>query len=152
MDALAVLNETSVWPLIAHIFGACFCMGCSALFHLVHSKSSATSSVFARLDYGGISILIYGSTFPICFYGFACENVKAMSYVFLGIMGVACLACFIVTLAPRFDQPKYRKWRGIMFIILGLSTALLFVMQSFYETEVVGTNVWLWMLGGYIYI
>ena len=47
------------------------------------------------------------------------------------------MACFIVTIAPGFDKPKYRKWRGIMFIILGLSCALLFVTMGIWQKECV---------------
>ena len=62
------------------------------------------------------------------------------------------MACFIVTVAPEFDKPKYRKWRGIMFIILGLSAAGAFTIIEVWPTYCVPTNVWLWALGGYIYI
>ena len=98
-----VLSETSVWPLTAHIFGACFCMGCSAIFHLFGELNKETATILARLDYSGISILIFGSTIPIANYGFACENTIAAKWGFLFVMGIGCLACFIVTLAPKFD-------------------------------------------------
>ena len=69
------LNKTSFLPLTAHIFAACFCMGCSALYHLCTVKNRNTSACLARLDYGGISILIYGSTIPISSYGMSCQEV-----------------------------------------------------------------------------
>lgn len=40
--------------------------------------------------------------------------------IYIVLMTSCCLAVFIVSLWPRFDKPKYRKLRGILFIILGL--------------------------------
>jgi predicted membrane channel-forming protein YqfA (hemolysin III family) len=37
-----------------------FCLGCSAVFHLLNVKSPEWNSVLARLDYGGISFTIFG--------------------------------------------------------------------------------------------
>ena len=54
------------------MFAAVFCLGCSALFHLVYVKSPKFQSIFSRLDYGGISMLILGSVIPIIYYSFAC--------------------------------------------------------------------------------
>ena len=133
MEPLEVLNETTIWPLTAHIFSACFCMGCSAIFHWFQVKDQATSSCLARLDYGGISILIFGTTVPISTYGMPCEAILTERTIFQIAMGLACMACFVVTIAPGFDKPKYRKWRGIMFIILGLSCALLFIAMEVWE-------------------
>ena len=75
-----------------------------------------------------------------------------MRNVYGTFLGVSCAACFVVTLIPKFDQAEYRKVRGIMYIILGLSTALMFVVFTFYEDYVTPYSVWLYALGGYIYI
>ena len=45
----------------------------------------------------------------------------------LSVMGTMCLICFTVTLIPKFDQPKFRPMRGIMFMALGISTGLIAV-------------------------
>jgi hypothetical protein len=71
-----ILSATPVWPLACNAFSAVFCMGCSALFHLMYVRSRKTESILSRLDYGGISVLIYGSTIPIIYYCFPCENTK----------------------------------------------------------------------------
>lgn len=47
----------------------------------------------------------------------------------LSVMGSMCFICFAVTLMPKFDQPKFRPARGIMFIILGVSTAMIWVLN-----------------------
>ena len=152
MKPEVVLNDTPVLPLTMHIFSACFCLGCSALFHLFTHHDKQVATVMARLDYSGISILIFGSTIPVSYYGYACDNTDWGFWIYMITMGIACLACFIVTLLPKFDQPEYRKWRGIMFIILGLGCSILFIGFAFYDYGIVHTNFWLWALGGYIYI
>ena len=75
LDAKAIMNETSVIPLTLNIFAACFCMGCSALYHLFMIKNPSVHANLARLDYAGISVLIFGSAVPVASYGFACESV-----------------------------------------------------------------------------
>jgi len=47
-------------------------MGCSALYHLMYPKSAGYQSNLSRLDYGGISILIFGSAFAVLYYAMAC--------------------------------------------------------------------------------
>ena len=70
----------------------------------------------------------------------------------MSLMAVACICCFIVTLTPKFDQAQYRKWRGIMYIILGLSTGVMFIMFAFLDPYVSPNTAWVFALGGYIYI
>ena len=81
-DAKKVMNETSVVPLTLNIFAACFCMGCSAIYHLFNVKNPEVAVNLARLDYAGISVLIYGSAIPAASYGFACERVACKSHPF----------------------------------------------------------------------
>ena len=67
------MNHISIMPLIANILSACFCLGCSAAFHLLFVQSQKILQVLSRLDYGGISVLIFGSIVPIVCYSFACQ-------------------------------------------------------------------------------
>ena len=152
LDADEILNYTPIYPLVINIFSACFCMGCSATFHLMFVKNLYCQQTLARLDYGGISVLIFGSAYPILTYGLACNEVTVLKYVYESILAVACIGCFIVTLIPKFDTEKYRKVRGIMYIILGLSTGSIFVMFTFVSEYVTPHYGWLYALGGYIYI
>jgi adiponectin receptor len=64
-----------------------------------------------------------GSTYPVIFYSFACSSSFLIRNCFLGLVTISCTVCFIITLCPRFDKPKYRSFRGYMYIILGLSAA-----------------------------
>lgn len=72
--------------------------------------------------------------------------------IYMPLLGLACLSCFVVTLIPKFDSTEYQKVRGIMYIILGLSTASMFVMFAFLEPYVTPVSSWPYAIGGYIYI
>ena len=73
LTAEQILNEVPMWPLFINIFSACFCMGCSAIYHLFLVKSPEYDANLARLDYGGISVLIFGSCVPVLYYAMACK-------------------------------------------------------------------------------
>jgi len=78
-------------------------MGCSAIYHLMSAKNPSYQANLSRLDYGGISILIFGSCVPILYYAMACNQIYVYRAVYLSIMAVACICCFCVTLMPKFD-------------------------------------------------
>jgi len=41
LNAEQILNEVPIWPMIINIFSACFCMGCSAIYHMMFVKSES---------------------------------------------------------------------------------------------------------------
>lgn len=71
-DTNTLLTYTAKWPLIVNLFSACFCLGASACFHLFHIHSKKWQIILNRLDYGGICILIMGSSYPPIIYVFCC--------------------------------------------------------------------------------
>ena len=62
--------KVSIIPLILHMLAAITCLGLSSIFHLFACHSEECHSTLSRLDYGGIVILIGGSTIPPYIYGF----------------------------------------------------------------------------------
>jgi len=124
MNPTVVLNYVSRWPLVVHMLSACFCLGCSAMYHLLGIKSVAVKQIMSRMDYGGISVLVAGSCYPPLWYGYGCQPVFWLRNIFLGLMTGAASFCFIVTLIPKFEEPRFRAVRGYMFIVLGLSFAI----------------------------
>lgn len=131
-DANLILTYVSRWPLIIHLVSACFCLGCSAFFHLFHIHSQTAAEIFSRLDYGGICILIMGSSYPPILYPFACRPVFEARNLFLALITSTCAAAFVVTMMPSMNQPKYRAFRGFLFIILGLSAAAPLIYLNFF--------------------
>ena len=115
------------------MFASSFCMGCSALFHLMHVKSEKLAIVLARLDYSGIAILILGSTIPVINYGFACDEVIYKRTIWTTSYTISSIFCFILTLVPDCEKSAYRTAKGIIFLALGLSTIFVFVALA--ETD-----------------
>ena len=109
-------------PLFVHMTGAIICLLFSSMFHLFSAYSPKAQKFMSRLDYGGISFLIAGSTFPPIIYGFACNIVPKIAYVL--IINTTCFLAFVMMLIPGADTPKYRKVRGIMFIMVGLCAGI----------------------------
>lgn len=119
-----------MWPLMVHLTSACICLGSSALYHLMYVRSEKMMKLLARLDYGGISILIAGSSYPPIYYSFACQPVHSTRLILIALISTTSALCFILTMIPAFDTAKFRPVRGIMFVLLGISAAIPFI--SFY--------------------
>lgn len=147
------MNYVSRWPLFAHMLSAVFCLGCSAIYHLFFVYSEKACTWLAKLDYAGISILILGSTMPSINYNFACGPALFFRNIFLTLEVVSCSLAFIVTLMPAFDKPQNRKWRGILFVLLGFcSAAPLIFLLAFRQPEyMVEPNATYFIIGGILY-
>lgn len=123
-DAELLLEYVPVWPLVLQISTGFFCMGCSAFYHLFYVKNEFFRNLLYRLDFGGIIILIMGSAMPPHYYPFACKETHFERNVFMSIIVSMSLLCFIVIMAPTFQDTKWRPLVTTLFIILGLSAAL----------------------------
>lgn len=60
------------WPMYVNAISAMVCLMLSALYHNFNYSGKKVMDKLSTLDYGGICILIMGSTYPACFYPFAC--------------------------------------------------------------------------------
>jgi adiponectin receptor len=112
--------------------------------------SERASKFFSKLDYGGISILIAGSTFPLIQYAFSCYTT--IRYLYVTLITVFCSISFIVTMLPNADIPKYRKLRGILFIIVGLLAGVPIAHAAITNDPGIMINLYYWALGGVVYI
>jgi len=136
-----------------NLASAGFCLGCSAAFHLFYVKSPQFLNVLARLDYGGISVLIFGSALPIIYYSFACDPELTQRWIWIGIEAFLCTGCFITTLIKKFDSARYRPVRGGMFIAAGMSIIAVFIaIRCFGNSNKIETNIVWYLVGGGIYI
>jgi adiponectin receptor len=106
--------------------------------------------LLSRLDYGGISLLIAGSTFPPVVYGFACNAIPRITY--LVIISSTCTAAFAMTLMPGADTPKYRRMRGFLFIFVGLFAGVPTFHGAINNDHNILINVNYWIIGGLLYI
>lgn len=110
-------------PMMVFVFTAFFCLGCSATFHLFNAYSMTINRFMSRLDYAGISLLIAGSSYPLNYYFFYCQESRCyvgLIWVYLTGITVCALVVFCVSLSEKFQQKEYRTGRGLCFLALGL--------------------------------
>lgn len=118
--------------------------------HLFDAYSERLQTLLTRLDYGGIALLIAGSTFPPIVYGFACNPVP--KFVYMAAISLVCGLSFVFTLLPGTDSPQYRNIRGFLFILVGLFAGVPIVQAAASKDPNIILNTCYWVAGGLIYI
>ena len=147
------VHEITRIPLYIHMVAAIICLSFSSFFHLFTCCHPEVNNYLSRLDYGGISFLISGSWMPPYFYSFYWEETRVFAYCYSIMIFTIWFAAFVVTLLPRFDKPKFRKFRAILYITAGLSTALPWFHLLFgHELYLYPFPQYHWIIGGAIYI
>ena len=148
-----LIHDITRIPLYIHMLSGIICLSFSTFFHLFWSWSQHANNYFSRLDYGGISFLIAGSCMPPYFYSFYWEDTITFAYAYSIGIYLICFWAFVVTMMPKFDKPKFRKWRALLYISAGLSTAIpcIHVISS-NNLYLYPFNGHLWLLGGIMYI
>jgi len=111
----------------------------------------------SRLDYGGICILIMGSSYPPIFYAFPCGPILQGRNFFLFLITFTSVSTFFMLMLPVMNQGKCRMFRSIWFSILGVSAALPFMYiiimrEKYHQFYLPTTNILPWAIGGVVYI
>ena len=111
----------------------------------------------SRLDYAGISILVWGSSLPPIFYCFACKETFYVRNIYVAMISVSSLCCFLACMLPGANTPRWRPFRAYIFIALGISAAFPFVYITYIPSEyssfiIDSWNIDPYMKGGAIYI
>ena len=110
---------------------AIICFFNSASFHIFWVRSPKVSRLLNRLDYVSIVILILGSFVSWLYYLLYCYVI--LQVVYLSILSLLGIATFIIFTFERFTRPRYRWFRAVAFVGLGLS-GLLPIIHSLYLT------------------
>ncbi|EPS71737.1 hypothetical protein M569_03024 [Genlisea aurea] len=106
------------WPFYVFLSGAMFCLLTSSTCHLFFCHSKKLSLHLLQLDYVGITVMIITSFFPPIFYIFLCSPHWQLLYL-LGITLIGI--CTVLTLlTPSFSAGKYRSFRALLFVSMGL--------------------------------
>ena len=149
-------NKSSLekWPLYIFLISAFLCLIFSTTFHMVGNMSQKIHRFFSRFDYGGISLLISGSTFPPYYYFFYCDNFLKIFYlIFISIFG---LSVFLYSFTPKFHLKETKKIRGTLFLIFGISAGIPILHMAFFNNNIKGfikmPKLFFWYIGGISYI
>ncbi|EGR33039.1 hypothetical protein IMG5_063250 [Ichthyophthirius multifiliis] len=124
-------HDISRWPIFVFLISAVLCLSFSSTFHLLYQLSPIHNKILLRMDYAGVSLLISGSTFPIFYYGFFCNQILA--YFYMTIVGVASLIVFVVSLQDFIHTPKYWIVKSVMYASLGIFAAVPMLHLCIYE-------------------
>ncbi|KAF0682773.1 hypothetical protein As57867_024994, partial [Aphanomyces stellatus] len=88
------------WPLCLYLGSVSVCFALSATYHLMYVQDAATASVYLRLDYAGILVLIFGGAVPMLHITFSCSPPLQTFYV--GLASAVSCAAFVATFLPAF--------------------------------------------------
>lgn len=106
------------------MLSAFVCMGFSSFYHLFFVRSKYFFDILQRLDYAGISILIFGSAVAPLHYSYSCKDSAIYREIFMTFLFVSCLSAFVVSILPQFAKPELKGKRAGIFIACGLSTVV----------------------------
>ena len=101
--------------------GAFGCLFMSAMFHTMYECCESSGSCWSKLDYLGITLLIYGSMWPLMHFMFYCK--PEFQFIYLGVITVLCIPTCLVTLMERYAGEEYKGLRAGLFSALGLIAA-----------------------------
>ena len=133
------------------LISAILCLSFSTQYHILGVISKKINSFSSRFDYGGISLLIAGSCYPPYYYFFHCDNI--FKSIYLCFITIFALCVFFYSLSSDFYLPTRRTFRGILFLILGLSTAIPVFHLIFLNKTITGfmegPRLIYWYFGGW---
>jgi adiponectin receptor len=75
-----------------------------------------------KLDYGGIILLMWSSTFPLIYYSFPCHPSTQATYLTVTTILAAC--CLLATFHPLIGGPHLGHVRAVLFGSFGLGSFL----------------------------
>jgi len=104
-------------------FGAQCQMLFSTIFHTFSCRSSRWYKFFVRLDYTGICMMIVGSYYPCIYYTLRCH--PAVSTLHLSLISAAGAIGIIVSMMPSLQGPRFRTFRVLIFLSVGLYILIL---------------------------
>ena len=66
------IPDLEYFPIIVYIVSVILCLGFSTVYHIFRPLSKRANDVLYRLDVGGISVLVFGSSFACSYYIYYC--------------------------------------------------------------------------------
>lgn len=123
-------SNADVFVAAVFFFAACQCLVCSTIWHTMNSVADANLvSMFACVDYTGISLLIAASILTTEYTAFYCEPISRWVYMIttaiLGVGGV------VLPWHPNFNGP-HMAWARVAFYVTLGATGFLPMFQILY--------------------
>ncbi|KRX03856.1 hypothetical protein PPERSA_04651 [Pseudocohnilembus persalinus] len=130
-------RELSKWPIFMFVISGMCCFGFSSCYHLFFVKNPYIAKILLRLDYAGITFLICGSTFPLTYYGFYCQQAFQWFYLSL-IFGIG-MVVFTITMMDFIYAEKYRHIKSLIYAFYGAFCGLS-IIQLLIQEHLQGQN------------
>jgi len=123
-------TNTDVFVAAVFFFAACQCLVCSTIWHTMNSVADVNLiSMFACVDYTGISLLIAASIMTTEYTAFYCEPVSRWVYMVLtAVLGVGGV---ILPWHPHFNG-QHMAWARVAFYVGLGATGFLPMLQIWY--------------------
>ena len=147
-------HEVSKIPVYLFLISAIFCMVCSAFYHLFLDYSQKASFYFSKIDFAGISLLIWGSTCPPIYYSLYCKQNELMRVLYLSFTIISCTAAFLFMFSKTVSHPNHKHLRASIFILWGISPIYALLHFWLYPDPLTMPlfDPTFWGIGGAIYI
>ena len=115
-------RQVEFHPLIVYCISAFLCLGFSTIFHICFPISKRINDILQRLDMGGISIMIFGSTYAANYYFYYCRHKLFFTYATFAF--VTNFAGFVAMLFDTLHTIKWVWLKGVIFAAIGLINGL----------------------------
>ncbi|KAL4323960.1 hypothetical protein GQ457_11G017760 [Hibiscus cannabinus] len=106
------------WPFFVFLAGSMFCLLSSSICHLFSCHSQHLGLTLLRLDFTGITTMIFTSFFPPIYYVFQCD--PKWQFIYLGGITVLGLFTIVTMLSPALSTKKFRGFRALLFSSMAL--------------------------------
>ncbi|CAF2405481.1 unnamed protein product [Rotaria sp. Silwood2] len=132
LDNYQQMDMSDIISFSVFFISAILCLTFSTLLHIFINYSPRVLVTVSKLDYMGrltrqttyglfyigINILIFGSMVPVIHYLFYCYF--QLKTIYISILFILSIASMIGTSSAACSKPRYRPFKAILFIALGL--------------------------------
>ncbi|KAI5924221.1 hemolysin-III channel protein-like protein Izh2 [Camillea tinctor] len=119
-----IATVTDVLVCSTYFLGVAVCFILSTLFHTFMSHSERWYITGIKFDYQGILLLMWGSTIPLVYYSFPCEESSGIRVVYWIATTALAALCSVATFHPAIGGPHLGHVRAVLFGAFGFGSFL----------------------------
>ena len=123
LTAGAGCTPAPVWPVLTFLCGAALCLLLSVLYHGLFTASAAWDALLNKLDYIGISALIFTSNVPPMYYAFS-QRHPATGLGYIGFSLLVNAVAGVMGTVPFFRASAWRHLGALAYIVCGATGAI----------------------------